>query len=376
MYIISMTISYCFALILLTRKRQSRSNSYLCTFFIIIGNSLLTFFIFDRYIYKDHYEAFRIVDSLIAIPVVICIYFYFVSLLQPQKLKKPFFIKNIAPYLFLLLLVIISHSIYGRVEGINSIEECFQFIHNPTIILRLIAFIYLTLYEIYVVYDILRMHFNYQKFISENYSFQGVSIHWVLYILLLFITLATLHIIRIVNSDILYKVLFGFFSCILLVSIFIIGSRQKELVHPEDFPEESDEDHFHELSQSHAKRVVLKERLLIYFEEQKPYLNKDLKMQDIAQALCTNRSYISQLFHHDLNTSFYTFVNRYRIEYAISMMKNSQQFSIEHYADISGFKSRSVFFSQFKEITGTTPHFYIRKIETLLYNRSKVLRSN
>ena len=61
----------------------------------------------------------------------------------------------------------------------------------------------------------------------------------------------------------------------------------------------------------------LMERICQYMEEQQPFLNSTLKLQDLADALDSNRSYISSCIRKQRGCSFSQFVNIYRVEYAM-----------------------------------------------------------
>lgn len=100
-------------------------------------------------------------------------------------------------------------------------------------------------------------------------------------------------------------------------------------------------------------------KLIRYFTEKRPFLNTDLKINDVAKALGTNRTYLSQLLNTEMNTNFNQFVNKYRVKEAQNLMKNTEAQKLIKIADESGFNSYSVFFSKFKEITGKSPSEYL-----------------
>ena len=107
----------------------------------------------------------------------------------------------------------------------------------------------------------------------------------------------------------------------------------------------------------------IKAALTAYFDEERPYLNPELSLIDVTRHLNTNRTYLSQLINREFNMNFYTFVNRYRIAYAVELIRNSQEkVTIEYLIDNAGFKSRSVFYRQFKEMSGyNSPSDMIKK---------------
>lgn len=54
--------------------------------------------------------------------------------------------------------------------------------------------------------------------------------------------------------------------------------------------------------------------LIQYMEEERPYLNPDLKLDDIAQAINCPKTKISQVLNQYLDTNFSNFISKYRIE--------------------------------------------------------------
>jgi len=97
------------------------------------------------------------------------------------------------------------------------------------------------------------------------------------------------------------------------------------------------------------------QRLCHLMDEQKPYLNSDLKLQDVADALRTNRTYVSNCIRSQRGCSFSQFVNAYRVEYAQQLLRQHPDKKITMVWMASGFSSESSFFRTFKAVTDTTP---------------------
>ncbi|MEM6647025.1 MAG: helix-turn-helix domain-containing protein [Bacteroidota bacterium] len=97
--------------------------------------------------------------------------------------------------------------------------------------------------------------------------------------------------------------------------------------------------------------------LLAHFDEQKPYLQQELTLRDVAAALSIPHRYVSQVVNEKLDQHFMDFVNSYRVEAAKQMLlaPEWQHLTIDGIAGEAGFKSRSAFYTAFKKVTGTTP---------------------
>jgi AraC-like DNA-binding protein len=115
------------------------------------------------------------------------------------------------------------------------------------------------------------------------------------------------------------------------------------------------------LKESDAEKYL--NRLLRYMETKKPYLDVDLTIQDIAQALNIPRHYLTQVINEKLNKNFYQFINEYRVEEVKSLLKDIDyhKYTMTAIAFEAGFNSKSAFNSVFKEITGMTPSEYREK---------------
>jgi AraC-like DNA-binding protein len=94
-------------------------------------------------------------------------------------------------------------------------------------------------------------------------------------------------------------------------------------------------------------------------DEQHLYLNPNLTLQDLAGALNTNRTYVSNYISQVMGLNFYDYINQLRIErVSLPMMKSHPEYKLEHVARESGFASISTFRRAFIKQTGQTPSQY------------------
>lgn len=101
--------------------------------------------------------------------------------------------------------------------------------------------------------------------------------------------------------------------------------------------------------------------------EQKPYLNPDLTINDLAAMIKCNRHHLSQVMNESLQQSFYDYINQYRVDEARQMLADplKEEFKIASIAYDAGFNSLSTFNDVFKKITGTTPSAYKKQLHQL-----------
>ncbi|WP_144964419.1 AraC family transcriptional regulator [Pseudomonas sp. DE0010] len=102
-----------------------------------------------------------------------------------------------------------------------------------------------------------------------------------------------------------------------------------------------------------------------YFQRQRPYLDPELSLQQVAQASGYSRNQISYLLNQVLGQSFYRYVNQARLQHLMTILAtDSGQASIDDLAFNAGFNSLSAFYKCFREHTGLTPKAYLKQISS------------
>ncbi len=89
--------------------------------------------------------------------------------------------------------------------------------------------------------------------------------------------------------------------------------------------------------------------------EEHIYLNTDLNISYVARRIGTNRSYLSDYFNHNCNSSFIDYINNRRLCHAEELMKFDSKMSIDAISQSSGFNSQSTFRRAFIKKHGITP---------------------
>ena len=98
----------------------------------------------------------------------------------------------------------------------------------------------------------------------------------------------------------------------------------------------------------------LMQRIIRLMEEQRPYLDSDLKQADVATALGVRLDEVSRCINSNA-FNFSQFVNGYRIEYAKQFMLRKPGIKMTQVAIESGFSNETTFFRTFKAIVGMPP---------------------
>lgn len=107
------------------------------------------------------------------------------------------------------------------------------------------------------------------------------------------------------------------------------------------------------------------EKIKQYFDQEKPYLNKNLSLSQAAVDLGLPVREVSYIINNYYNNRFTDFVNSYRINYIIEKINSAylNQYTIESLALEAGFISKSGFYKSFKKLYNTTPSEYFESIK-------------
>lgn len=119
------------------------------------------------------------------------------------------------------------------------------------------------------------------------------------------------------------------------------------------------------LGLSARQLAALSQDLQQFFDQEKPFLDSELCLQDVANATGYSRNQISYLLNNVIGQSFYQFVHDNRIQHLLSIVNSQKSLpSLDQLAFEAGFNSTSVFYKHFKRLTGQSPKAYIKAINS------------
>ena len=104
----------------------------------------------------------------------------------------------------------------------------------------------------------------------------------------------------------------------------------------------------------------MQEKIMNIIVMQKKYRDKDYSAKRLAEDLGTNTRYISAVVNVRFHMNYTSFVNKYRIDEAMSILvdKRYQDLRMEEVSDMVGFANRQSFYASFFKIMGVTPRDY------------------
>jgi len=100
-----------------------------------------------------------------------------------------------------------------------------------------------------------------------------------------------------------------------------------------------------------------KEQLINYFTSEKPYLDADLNLVELASDLKLSRAQLSEVINIGFDQNFNDFVNQYRVNAVKEMLRSGkqEQLSLLGIAYECGFNSKATFNRVFRKLTNTSP---------------------
>ena len=251
---------------------------------------------------------------------------------------------------------------------------------------------------------------RFERALKEEYSYaEYINLHWLRGVILLFFCLLMLWVYDSMASGVRYDNLFLFNSLVMWIAACFCFYRQsvvinavksyfvepsednaetnldaaendldKAMAHLEAAEADLNAPHAHTQPENVAETVVepqpvaeqpvepepeelklqqeaaFAERMYLLFEKEHVYLNPRLRLSELAMLLGTNRTYLSQYFNQNCESTFYDFVNDYRIHHA-KLLLHSTDDTLETIAMNSGFNSLSTFRRAFVQREGMSP---------------------
>jgi AraC-like DNA-binding protein len=93
---------------------------------------------------------------------------------------------------------------------------------------------------------------------------------------------------------------------------------------------------------------------------EKKYKDKDYSAKKLAEDLGTNTRYISAVVNVRFHMNYTSFVNKFRIEEAMTILvdRRYQSLRMEEVSDMVGFANRQSFYASFYKLMRMTPREY------------------
>ena len=292
------------------------------------------------------------------------VYFYFLALTNINFRFNKSHLVHIIPYILYLLFSLILF-----VNGLTPMNGLFK----TTWGLIWDVFFNIISYGGLIFYFVksLKIFKTYKIWTENQFSnTYDIELKWLRNFLVIFLIGNILHLINSV-IDYLYDLPFEqdyywqLFTVATIVYVGISGITQKQNHHM-NFGSHDDQtdqvaseegNHKNEDKTISSDEVFFKEKLEIFMDTKKPYLNPDLTLRDLAGSMNTNTGFLSSVINNSFKKNFNDYINEYRVkefENAIKLKEN-QHLTLIALAYDSGFNSKATFNRAVKKFTGKMP---------------------
>lgn len=98
-------------------------------------------------------------------------------------------------------------------------------------------------------------------------------------------------------------------------------------------------------------------KLVTLLEEEEIFLNKSIKVADLADRVNQKEKTVSRAVNLHSNGNFNTFINSFRVQYSKDLFESGRldHYTIEAIAEECGFANKVSFYNAFKSDTGMSP---------------------
>lgn len=296
--------------------------------------------------YDPSLSAIATCVDIIAVPIY---GFILVELCRPGWIKTRWMVMTEVPFVVMSLLYVLTQN------------------HLFYMLLWVLSLAYGLWCIVWMIHDLPRYH----RWLKNEYSYQeNINLHWLRGVTLLFFIILCIWVVDCIYPSTLIDTIYILSSLVgwMVVCYFI---NRQELVIKEvidSLPTETAEPLAPaaadgETEESDNERIkAFSEQLEKLFTVDKVYLEPRLRLVDLAQKLGTNRTYLSNFFNKERQTTFYEFVNGYRISHSENLLTTTD-YTLDVVAELSGFNSLSTFRRAFSVKNNCSPQEY-RSVNT------------
>lgn len=362
---ISVFVSLLLAFFLLTVRTENKlANRLFAFFFIFSAIDLSGFFMF---LYTEDHRNLEIFRSTVCLLGMPFFYLYVLAVCYSDFRLQWKHLVHLLPFVIVNLLFI--PRIYVRIN-----DGSFIGVLNQMSEIYFIQILIEFQYAFYMISVFLILK-KYKEIYLENYTNTGVSTYN--YLFQMTCVFLAAHSVVALKNIIRYS---GFREIFLWANV-LVGTIalfitcwfiMKALNHPELFrgvnsklklakeilPEVEEKP---ELVNQQNDIITNKiEALKQYMVEKEPFLDPSLTIQELGNQINVPVRDLSILINHHMDQHFFDFVNEYRIQKAMNILKDpsKNQFTVLEILYEVGFNSKSSFNTYFKKYTNLTPTSY------------------
>lgn len=354
--------SVIFASLLLFRnfKYSRKSDFWLAMLLLVICSSLITPFIGFANVY-DNNQWLTFFPFMIVYATGVCIWFYLLTL---TNAKCEFRLKDWLLFIPSILYLILRFTLFAQnLEFKDWFNENYYvpFV-NP--------FIFITefLWNGFFLYLSITYYRKYRSWLDENYSdTEKLKFDWLRNFLYIFTFIFVLGAVFDFTGNFIFRLsyiqyfYFEFTLALLTYYLAIAGYLRSKPIKLNFNETESEkiEKNTDERKSLLSERDLndLKTKLQKLMETEKPYLDSQLTLSNLAKQIGLNTTVLSYVINNGFDKNFNDFINEFRVDEVKSKLKSgtAENLNLLGIALDSGFNSKATFNRAFKKFTGVSP---------------------
>ncbi|MBX7107985.1 MAG: helix-turn-helix domain-containing protein [Chitinophagales bacterium] len=356
------------------RSGNKLSHRLLAAFLFVFALEMMYFVIWDsRMILKAPH--FSMVLSPLDFAIGPLFYLYALTLT-----RKNFALKRIHLLHFLLVLAgfiyflkfYMQPAVYKYAYNLQSYSQMPDLWQTFSIISTVQTSVYLALTVLLLLQHVRRV----KKYYS---SIEEIDLGWIRNLLLIiafgFISCSAITVIGWKWANYYSNIVFSFS----IYAMGYYGMRQKSIfadIHEEIQPQEAEPlvllaEQPEVIAKKYERSGLTEDKAAQYLtslhllmEKEKPYLNPELTLQQLADQMQISLHHLSQILNQHKQQNFFDFINQLRVEEFKERLADpsKQHYSLLALAFDCGFNSKAAFNAAFKKHTGTTPSAYRKNL--------------
>ncbi len=316
--------------------RLERFCGYILLYWFFLEAKDLVFYIAP--VFRDNYISNLLI--LIDMTAVTAGCSFVIELLNPGWFTLRRALALVSPFL-------LSIAAYALTDAEQIVHATFLFV-----VCYSIGFV------IYMVYAVKR----YNRLLSENLSnIEHVHVRWLKGVAVMLAACLVVWIISCYNSS---WVMDSFYQ-VMLLGLWVVTLYYADRQHAPQLvviPQEGVK-----LANENQVAALLERKLQQLMHDEREWMNPHLTLSDLASHVGTNRTYLSNYLNNTLHTTFYDYVNGFRLRAALEQLNDPETtITMTELAESCGFNSTSTFRRVFVRAMGCS---YVEYRDRILHKK-------
>ena len=372
-FIIGISIALFLVVILLTKEKKSTADICLSWLLFFSAQTIFNTFLVETRLYFS-YPDLLVLGFTSPILVSVCLFLYTKYQTNGISFQRKDLLHFLPAILIILLYFPFFFFSFSKKQALMAAEGAgYEFINVLRILAINLSGIIYSLWSLWILY-------KYRKNIKNEFSnTERIEFNWLMFLILgmfvIWVVVLLIHDDKIISlSATIFVILLGYFG-ITQAGVF----DSKKLTSPDIALNETEIENidFH-LSAQSAKyqssklsdedSIQIHAQLLKILENEKPYLNPELTLAELAKLIPVHPNKLSEVINKYELKNFYDLINGYRIQEFLRKLNQpeSKQYTFISLAYDCGFNSKASFNRNFKKYTGKTPSEYLKMPPNLI----------